>query len=130
MALTEADERIARHMFRVLGVAPRVWEQKIGGSVLLLEKPAPDVPGVVTVLTCGASRIAPPAGQLPTEFAIEVLDGQQDAALVVLQNLCDDLAAGSLSRAQAAPWRNSAPPSGWHQHLRPSSYRIPIRRLL
>lgn len=109
MALTEADERIARHMFRVLGVAPRVWEQKIGGSVLLLEKPAPDVPGVAVVLTCGASRLAPPSGQLPTEFAIEIADGQQDAALVVLQNLCDDLAAGSLSRARATPWRSSTP---------------------
>lgn len=123
VSLAAGDERVALHMFRALGVEPRVWEHRIGGSALLLDKPVPDSPGAVVVMTCGASRITPPEGQLPIEFAIELLDGQQDAAQIVISA---DSPSGNID-LRAVP-ASEVVSDGSHINPDGSSRRAPRRR--
>lgn len=104
--LTPASDAFPTHMFDALGVPPLPFEERIGGSVMVVEK-RPDN-GPVTIMTSGASRLPIDSG-LPVELAVEVLDGQQGAAFVALRIVSDDMAQNRRVPPVGSPWRNDEP---------------------
>lgn len=92
------------HVFDVFGTEPRVFADRIGGSVMVVEKHPPN--GPITVMTSGVSRIPVDSGE-PVEFAVEVVDGQQGAAFVALQMACDRLAHERRAPTVGTTWRAS-----------------------
>lgn len=104
--LAPGDDAFPHHVFDALGAPPHPLEERIGGSVMVVEK-RPDG-GPVTLITAGASRLPVDAG-LPVELAVEVPDGQQGAALVALRIVCDDIATHRRTPPMGAPWRNGTP---------------------
>ena len=93
-----------RHVFDSLGADPIAWEDRIGGSIRVVEKrPAG---GPITVMTSGVSLMPTDSGER-VELAVEVLDGQQGAARVALGIVCDDIATNRRVPPVGAPWRNS-----------------------
>lgn len=94
------------HVFDALGTEPLVLEERIGGSVMVVEKHPEN--GPITLLTAGASRIPIDSGER-VELAVEVLDGQQGAALVAMRIVCDDIANNRRVPPVGSPWRNSEP---------------------
>jgi hypothetical protein len=100
------DHGFPEHVFDSLGAAPAPFPDLIGGSVRVVEKRPVD--GPVTVMTLGASRLPTDSGER-VELAVEVLDGQQGAALVALEIVCDDITRNRRVPPVGAPWRNSEP---------------------
>jgi len=94
------------HVFDALGIEPSVHTDRIGGMVTVVEKHPTD--GPVVVMTAGASRLPTDTGER-VELAVEVVDGQQGAARVALQIVCDDIAAHRRVPPVETPWRNSEP---------------------
>lgn len=93
-----------RHVFDSLGADPIAWEDRIGGSIRVVEKrPAG---GPITVMTSGVSLMPTDSGER-VELAVEVLDGQQGAARIALGIVCDDIATNRRVPPVGAPWRNS-----------------------
>ncbi|MGV0675664.1 3-octaprenyl-4-hydroxybenzoate carboxy-lyase [Mycolicibacterium fortuitum] len=105
LELRTGDDRIAGHVFTALGVEPLVHRERIGGSVVVLEKPSPSF---TTVMTAGAARLPVDAG-LPVELAVEVLPDQVGAALVALRIVCNDIATNRRTPPVEIPWCNSEP---------------------
>lgn len=101
-----SDDSFPLHVFHALGVDPLVYEERIGGSVMVVEKRPAD--GPITVMTSGASRLVTDSGER-VELAVEVVDGQQGAALVALRIVCDDIATNRRVPPMLAPWRNDEP---------------------
>lgn len=104
--LTPAADAFPTHVYDALGVPPVPFEERIGGSVMVVEKRPADEP--VTIMTSGASRLPVTSG-LPVELAVEVLEGQQGAAFVALRIVCDDMAQNRRVPPVGTPWRNSEP---------------------
>ena len=96
----------ATHVFDALGVDPVVISEPIGGSVLVVEKRVAN--GPIIVMTSGASRLPTDSGE-QVELAVEVVDGQQDAARVALGIVCDDIATNRRVPPMGVPWRNTQP---------------------
>lgn len=93
-----------RHVFDSLQADPIAWEDRIGGSIRVVEKrPAG---GPITVMTSGVSLMPTDSGER-VELAVEVRDGQQGAARIALGIVCDDIAANRRVPPVGAPWRNS-----------------------
>lgn len=65
------------HVFDALGTEPLVLEERIGGSVMVVEKHPEN--GPITPIAAGAFWISTDSGER-VELAVEVLDGQQGAA--------------------------------------------------
>lgn len=105
-ALTPASDAFPAHVFDALGLPPRVHEERIGGSVMVVSKHLPE--GTVLVMTAGVARL-PVSSGLPVELAVEVTRGQEGAALVALRIVCDDVAARRQPPPLGTPWRNSEP---------------------
>jgi len=105
-ALTPATDAFPSHVFDALGLPPRVHDERIGGSVMVVSKHLPE--GTVLVMTAGVSRL-PVASGLPVELAVEVPRGQEGAALVALRIVCDDVAGRRRPPPLGTPWRNSEP---------------------
>lgn len=103
--LRSGDERIAGHVFDALGIQPLVFQERIGGSVLLLEKPSPSF---TTIMTGGVARLPVDDG-LPVELAVEVLPDQVGAALAALRIVCDDIATKRRVPPVGTPWVNDKP---------------------
>lgn len=103
--LHDGDKRITDHVFYALGIEPLVHRERIGGSVVVIEKPSSSF---ITIMTAGVSRL-PVSDGLPFELAVEVLPEQVGAALVALQIVCDDIATKHRTPPHEAPWRNDKP---------------------
>lgn len=104
--MTANEESFPAHVFDVLGVDPVVLSDPIGGSVRVVEKrPAA---GPITLMTAGASHLPTASGER-VELAVEVLDGQQGAARVALEIVCDDMHANRRVPPVGTPWRNRDP---------------------
>lgn len=73
---------------------------------MVVEKRPAD--GPITLIAAGASRIPTNSGER-VELAVEVLDGQQGAALVAMRIVCDDIVNNGRVPPVGAPWRNSEP---------------------
>lgn len=101
-----ALDAFPRHVFDALGAEPIVLQDKIGGSVMVVEKRPEN--GPITLITAGASRIPTDSGE-KVELAVEVVDGQQGAALVAMRIVCDDIANNRRVPPVGTPWRNSEP---------------------
>lgn len=101
-----ADQGFPEHVFDSLGAAPGVYPDLIGGSVRVVEKRPAD--GPITVMTLGASRLPTDSGER-VELAVEVIDGQQGAAVAALEIVCDDIATHRRVPPVGAPWRNTEP---------------------
>lgn len=102
----DRDESFPNHIFDALGVEPLVFQDRIGGSVMVVEKRPTD--GPITIMTVGASRIPTDTGER-VELAVEVADGQQGAAWIALQIVCDDIANNRRVPPVGVPWRNETP---------------------
>ncbi|GMA30282.1 hypothetical protein [Litorihabitans aurantiacus] len=87
--LVHPSEAFPTHVFDALGLPPRVLDERIGGSVMVLAKDLPS--GTRLLLTAGVARLPVDSG-LPVELAVEVVPGQEGAALVALRIVCDDVA--------------------------------------
>lgn len=103
--LRDGDDRIAEHMYSALDIKPLVFQERIGGSVVVVEKPTPSF---TTVMTAGVSRL-PVDDRLPVELAVEVLPDQVGAALVALQIVCNDIATNRRTPPIQIPWCNAEP---------------------
>lgn len=105
LELRAGDDRIVGHIFSALGIDPLVHQERIGGSVVVVEKPSPPF---TTVMTAGVSRLPVDDG-LPVELAVEVLPDQVGAALVALRIVCNDIATNRRTPPVEIPWRNAEP---------------------
>ncbi|MBF9328428.1 3-octaprenyl-4-hydroxybenzoate carboxy-lyase [Mycobacteroides chelonae] len=103
--LRSGDDRIAEHVFCALDIKPRVFQERIGGSVMVLEKPSASF---TTIMTAGVSRL-PVNDGLPVELAVEVLPDQVGAALAALRIVCDDIATKHRTPPVETPWCNDKP---------------------
>lgn len=104
--LASGEDAFPTHVFDAFGVPPQLFEERLGGSVMVLEKQPAF--GPITVMTAGASRLPTGSGER-VELAVECVDGQQGAALVALRIVCDDMAMNHRVPPVGAPWRNSEP---------------------
>ncbi|SNU02051.1 Suppressor of fused protein (SUFU) [Ruaniaceae bacterium KH17] len=104
--LTHGDDALPNHVFNALAVPPTASLGKIGGSIQVIEKRPVD--GPITLLTAGASRVPTDTGE-KVELAVEVVEGQQGAAMTALRIVCDDMAANRRVPPVGAPWRNDQP---------------------
>lgn len=100
------NEAFPGHVFDALGVSPMPFEERIGGSVMVVEKQPAD--GPITIMTSGVSRFATDSGER-VELAVEVVDGQQGAAFVALRIVCDEIAMNRRVPPMLKPWRNGTP---------------------
>ncbi|MFT4298480.1 MAG: suppressor of fused domain protein [Aeromicrobium sp.] len=100
------DQAFPEHVFDALGVDPAMFSDPIGGMVRVVEKRPAD--GPITVMTLGASRLPIDSGER-VELAVEVIDGQQGAARVALEIVCDDMASNRRVPPVGTPWRNAQP---------------------
>lgn len=103
--LRTGDDRIVGHVFTALGIEPLVFQERIGGSVVVMEKRSPSF---TTVMTAGVSRL-PVDDALPFELAVEVLPDQVGAALVALRIVCNDIAMNRRTPPVDVPWCNAEP---------------------
>lgn len=94
------------HVFDALGVAPTVQEQLIGGAIRAVVKRPAD--GPITFMTSGASLLPTDSGER-VELAVEVIEGQEGAARIALEIVCDDMASNRRVPPVGVPWRNSEP---------------------
>lgn len=94
------------HVFDSLGVDPTVYPDPIGGMIRVVEK-RPEG-GPITLMTTGASHLPTDTGEA-VELAVEVVEGQQGAARIALQIVCDDMATNRRVPPVGSPWRNSEP---------------------
>lgn len=94
------------HVFAALDTPPTALEQRIGGVVTVVVK-RPER-GPVTMMTSGASLLPTDSGER-VELAVECVDGQEGAAQVALQIVCDDMATNRRVPPLGTPWRNSVP---------------------
>ena len=101
-----APDAFPHHVFDALGAEPVVLQDRIGGTVMVVEKRPEN--GPITLITAGASRIPTDSGER-VELAVEVVDGQQGAALVAMRIVCDDIANNRRVPPVGTPWRNSEP---------------------
>lgn len=101
-----ALDAFPNHVFDALGAEPIVLQDRIGGSVMVVEKHPEN--GPITLITAGASRIPTDSGER-VELAVEVIDGQQGAALVAMRIVCDDIANNHRVPPVGSPWRNCEP---------------------
>lgn len=104
--LARPDDAFPGHIFDALGVPPLPFDDRIGGSVMVVEKRPAD--GPITIMTSGVSRIETDSAER-VELAIEVVDGQQGAAFVALRFVCDEIATRRRVPPVLAPWRNGTP---------------------
>ena len=104
--LASGDEAFAHHVYDAFGVSLQIFEKRLGGSVIVAEKRPID--GPITVLTSGLSRLPVDQG-LPIELAVEVVEGQQGAAMIALQVVCNDIATKRRTPPVGKPWRNTTP---------------------
>ncbi|WP_319641456.1 peptidase dimerization domain-containing protein [Brachybacterium squillarum] len=93
------------HIFDALGTEPLVLEERIGGSVMVVERHPQN--GPITLLSASASRISTDSGE-KVELAVEVPGGQQGAALVAMRIVCDDIATRRRVPPVGAPWRTGS----------------------
>lgn len=100
------DDSFPLHVFDLLGVEPRVFEERIGGSVLVTKHEPQN--GPITLATAGVARLSTDSGKR-VEFAIEVLEHQIGAAWIALRLTCDDVAVNRRVPPMHTPWRNSEP---------------------
>ncbi|CPR69701.1 hypothetical protein [Mycobacteroides abscessus] len=103
--LRDGDDRIVGHVFTALGIDPLVFQEHIGGSVVVVEKRSPSY---TTAMTAGVSRL-PVDDELPVELAVEVLPDQVGAALVALRVVCNDIASNGRTPPVDVPWCNAEP---------------------
>lgn len=103
--LHSGDDRIAEHVFCALDIKPLVFQERVGGSVMVLEKPSAEY---TTIMTAGVSRLPVNDGH-PIELAVEVLPDQVGAALVALRIVCDDIATKHRTPPIETPWCNDKP---------------------
>ena len=101
-----ADEAFPLHVFDALGVEPIMHGEPIAGAVRVIEKHPADAP--ITVMTLGASRLPTDSGER-VELAVEVVEGQEGAARVALEIVCDDIVKNRRVPPVGAPWRNTEP---------------------
>ncbi|MGV8881454.1 MAG: suppressor of fused domain protein [Rhodoglobus sp.] len=101
-----ADEAFPVHVFDALGVEPIMHGEPIAGAVRVVEKHPAN--GPITVMTLGASRLVTDSGER-VELAVEVIEGQEGAARVALEIVCDDILKNRRVPPIGAPWRNSEP---------------------
>ena len=106
LPLVPSEEAFPLHVFDAFGQEPAVYQERIGGSVMVVEKRPEN--GPITIMTSGVSRLATDSGE-KVELAVEVLDGQQGAAIVALKIVCDDIAQNRRVPPVATPWRNTEP---------------------
>ena len=104
--LPAGEDAFPLHMFDSFDLPPVLFEERIGGAVMVMEK-SPDS-GSVVVMTVGVSRLPTDSGE-KVELAVECIDGQQGAALVALRIVCDDIATNRRIPPVGSPWRNSTP---------------------
>ena len=100
------DDAFPLHVFDALGVDPIMHGEPVAGVVRVIEKHPAD--GPITVMTLGASRLATDSGER-VELAVEVIEGQEGAARVALEIVCDDILKNRRVPPVGAPWRNSEP---------------------
>ncbi|RGE19188.1 suppressor of fused domain protein [Leucobacter sp. wl10] len=100
------NQAFPEHVFDALGVEPSVQSEPIGGAIRVVEKRPAD--GPITVMTSGASRLPTDSGER-VELAVEVLEGQQGAARIALEIVCDDMASNRRVPPVGTPWRNGEP---------------------
>ncbi|GAB2547309.1 suppressor of fused domain protein [Leucobacter ruminantium] len=100
------EQAFPAHVFDALGVEPLVHVDPIGGAVRVVEKRPED--GPITLMTLGASRLPSASGER-VELAVEVQEGQEGAARIAMQIVCDDMHANHRVPPVGAPWRNSEP---------------------
>lgn len=103
--LRDGDDRIVGHVFTALGIEPLVFQERIGGSVVVMEKRSPSF---TTVMTAGVSRL-PVNDGLPIELAVEILPDQVGAALVALRIVCNDIATNRRTPPVDVPWCDAEP---------------------
>ncbi|PWD51866.1 3-octaprenyl-4-hydroxybenzoate carboxy-lyase [Serinibacter arcticus] len=101
--LIDVPQDFPNHVFDALGAPPLPFDERIGGSVMVVEK-RPEG-GPITLMTAGVARL-PVGDGLPVELAVEVVDGQQGAAFVALQIVCGDIAQHRRRPPFGNPWRN------------------------
>jgi hypothetical protein len=101
--LVPGEDAFPLHIFDALGLDPVVFKDRIGGSVMVIEKRPEN--GPVTILTSGVSRLETDSGER-IELAVEVVDGQQGAAMVALRIVINEIAT---HRRVPPPWRNGTP---------------------
>ena len=106
LPLLPGEDAFPTHVFDLFGQEPTIYQERLGGSVLVVEKRP--VNGPITVITSGVSRLATNTGER-VELAVEVLDGQQGAAVVALRLVCDEIATNRHVPPVGMPWRNAAP---------------------
>ena len=94
------------HVFDSLGANPSVQPDLIGGTIRVVEKRPTD--GPITVMTLGASRLPTSSGER-VELAAEVIEGQQGAARIALEIVCDDMTSNRRVPPLGTPWRNTEP---------------------
>jgi len=104
--LARPDEAFPNHVYDALGVPPRPFDERIGGSVMVMDKHPAD--GPITIMTSGVSRFATDSGER-IDLAVEVVDGQQGAAFVALRIVCDEVAMNRRVPPVLRPWRNGTP---------------------
>ncbi|WP_285026546.1 suppressor of fused domain protein [Plantibacter sp. ME-Dv--P-122b] len=104
--LVPGEDAFPLHIFDALGLDPVVFKDRIGGSVMVIEKRPDD--GPVTILTSGVSRI-PNETDERIELAVEVVDGQQGAAMVALRMVINQIAINHRTPPVLVPWRNDEP---------------------
>lgn len=104
--LSQGPDAFPVHVFDVLGVDPIRFEKRIGGAVQVVEKRPVGAP--ITIMTLGASRLPTDTGEA-VELAVEIVDGQQGAAFVALQLVCNDIATRRRVPPLETPWRNDRP---------------------
>lgn len=78
----------------------------IGGMVRVVVKRPEGAP--ITLMTAGASHLPTDTGE-SVELAVEVVEGQEGAARIALEIVCDDMAKNRRVPPVGAPWRNSEP---------------------
>ncbi|MET3511492.1 suppressor of fused domain protein [Plantibacter flavus] len=104
--LIPGEDAFPLHIFDVLGLDPVVFKDRIGGSVMVIEKRPEN--GPVTILTSGVSRLATKTGER-IELAVEVVDGQEGAAIVALRMVINQIAINHRVPPVLVPWRNEEP---------------------
>ncbi len=102
----DADDTFPMHVYDALGIAPRGYEERIGGAVMVVAKQPEE--GPLVMMTSGVSRLHTATGER-VELAIEVRDDQQGAGWVALQMVCNDIAMNRRVPPVGVPWTNGEP---------------------
>lgn len=106
VTLNDGAEEFLDHAMDVFGVEAEVFEERIGGSVMVLEKRLTD--GPLTLMTAGVSRLPTDTGER-IELAVEVVREQIGAAFAALDLVCNQIALSARVPPIQAPWRNGGP---------------------